>query len=486
MKAQHPVKTVSTLIATLVLTFSHRTSAADQLMIIGDSLSKDHKVEFIALYPDNPKAWDARNWAEILNAERNDRFDLGSTSLYPDLRIQGLEYNFAKPGGTTREYRNFLRQDAAAETETNASSSGEWVWEFLDEWRNTFDDYLLNKSERLVIFLGGNDLALGNSDPDANPVVNGQRRQMDYHTLWNNDGTVLSDPSVLMASIRKNYKSIAQYVRNTRDSDIPTVLVSIPHVGFTPKIQTESPTDPVKTARISAAIETLNAELKTFAQENNIAFADVYPLTKDFLTQPFYIGGVEFSKVPDPDAGPRSTFSGDGFHPSTSMHAKVAQIILDAFIDQLGLVQSRLSDREILRDVLKLDPDLGFQEWLAAENVTSSARTAEADPDGDGLKNLLEFALASTDPTRADTAPIITQLTSDNQLQLRWSARPQASGYVRWRVQTSNDLITWSNSSTTVSMTASSASSHDMLASVPVSPITTPHQFVRLVAQVAP
>ena len=74
--------------------------AGEKVLVTGDSLTKEYRSEFPALYPSNPAAWEARNWIEILDARRHDHFDLGSWSVYPDLRLTGHEFNWAKPGGT--------------------------------------------------------------------------------------------------------------------------------------------------------------------------------------------------------------------------------------------------------------------------------------------------------------------------------------------------------------------------------------------------
>jgi hypothetical protein len=98
-----------------VLALVAPAESGEHVLVIGDSLSKEYGVEFKGLYPDHPDAWEARNWCEILDAERNSMFDLGSFGVFADFRATGHEFNVAKPGGTAREYRNFLRQDDAAE-----------------------------------------------------------------------------------------------------------------------------------------------------------------------------------------------------------------------------------------------------------------------------------------------------------------------------------------------------------------------------------
>jgi hypothetical protein len=82
--------------------------AAQQCLVIGDSLTKEYEVEFPVLYPQNRDAWDSRNWIEILHEERNAWFDQGSFSAYYDVRITGHKHNWAFPGATTSEIRSYL------------------------------------------------------------------------------------------------------------------------------------------------------------------------------------------------------------------------------------------------------------------------------------------------------------------------------------------------------------------------------------------
>ena len=84
------------------------SQAAQQCLVLGDSLSKEYEVEFPVLYPEQRKAWEARNWTEILHEWRQNWFDEGSFSVYYDVRIVGHKHNWAFPGATTQELRNAL------------------------------------------------------------------------------------------------------------------------------------------------------------------------------------------------------------------------------------------------------------------------------------------------------------------------------------------------------------------------------------------
>ncbi|MDB6004940.1 MAG: hypothetical protein JWR15_1927, partial [Prosthecobacter sp.] len=250
------------------------TLRAEQCLVIGDSLTKEYQAEFPALFPNNPASWQARNWIEILHQHRTGWFDIGTWSVYSDPRLTGHRFNWAFPGATTTEIRNQLSS----------------IYNFW--WTNTLKSQLRTDVQRVVIFAGGNDA------------------DSYYANLYN--GTV--DASVTNTTLG-NLQWIISYVRAVNPT-VPIVLVSVPHVGCTPKIQQGYPTDPVKTARVSAAMDALNASLAAHAQSQNIGFVPgVYDFTKALITQSLRIKGIEFYRVADADSRPRYVYAGDGFHP---------------------------------------------------------------------------------------------------------------------------------------------------------------------------
>ena len=124
---------------------------------------------------------------------------------------------------------------------------------------------------------------------------------------------------------------LVDYVRAVRPS-LQIVLVAVPHLGCAPKVQASHPTDAVKTGRVTAALDSLNAQLAALATTRGIGFAGgIYDFTKSLITDNFVIGGVTIIKKADANARNTYAFSGDGFHPGTSAQARVAQIILDTF-----------------------------------------------------------------------------------------------------------------------------------------------------------
>lgn len=379
---------------------------AAQCLVIGDSLTKEYEVEFPLLFPQNPASWDSRNWIEILHERRNAWFDLGEFDGYPDPRLTGHEHNWAFPGATTAEIKNQL-------------SSLQNFW-----WIDEFEDQLTGTADRVVIFAGGNDV-----DSYYGQIYNG------------------ASAATYINKTRDNLKWIVDYVRSVKSS-LPIVLVSVPHLGCSPDVQRQWPTDAVKTARVTAALDSLNSQLAAYAQSKNIGFAPgVYQMTKDIIANPFRIGGIEFYRQADADSRPRYVFSGDGFHPATSAQAKIAQMVIEAFRTKYPTVQiTPLTDYEINTNILGLNADVPFQEWVANQGLPPGQNGLLDDPDGDGLNNALEFILEGSSPWVSTPQLLQPEVeTVGNQKLFTWTyrLRPEAAEWGPSRLQQSVDLKTW-------------------------------------------
>lgn len=305
---------MKTALLTCLLLGAAALLRAEQCLVIGDSLSKEYEVEFPALYPRQPAAWKSRNWAEILHERRGAWFDLGRWRAFADPRLIGHEHNWAFPGATTSQIRTQL-------------SALRNIW-----WTRELQGQIRSAAERVVIFAGGNDV-----DSWYPAVYNG------------------AAAGRYVNATRDNLQWIVDYVRRVRGT-VPIALVSVPHVGCTPDIQRTHPTDRVKTGRVTAALDSLNAQLALFARQRGIAFVPgVYEMTRAMISQPLVIGGRALISAADPDARAEYVFSGDGFHPATGPQAKIAQMIADAFRSRYPRpVISTLTDAEILNDILRL------------------------------------------------------------------------------------------------------------------------------------
>lgn len=363
---------------------------AEQCLVIGDSLTKEYEAEFPGLYPNNPASWQARNWIEILHQHRTDWFDLGTWSGYWDVRATGHRYNWALPGATTTEMRDILWNG----------------W-----WTGTMEDQIRNEVERVVIFAGGNDA------------------DSYYADLYNG----LVGPEVTNTTLA-NIQWMVDRVRTVR-AFVPIVLVSVPHVGCSPKVQQGYPTDPVKTARVTAAMDQLNASLAAFAQSRGIGFVPgVYEFTKQIITEPFRIRGIEFYRVADADARTRYAFSGDGFHPNTCAHARIAQMVVDEFNRVYPTPIAPLDDYYVIDTVLGLDPDTPYQEWMAANGQSGGF---DQDSDGDGIANGMEFALNQS----AMPMPVV----QNGALMLSYTPNPVFTEWGTLKAQSSPNLVNWTD-----------------------------------------
>ncbi|MDZ4401569.1 GDSL-type esterase/lipase family protein [Prosthecobacter sp.] len=379
-----------------------RPIQAEQCLVLGDSLTKEYEAEFPGLYPQNPAAWQARNWIEILHQHRTDWFDTGTWDVYADARATGHAHNWALPGATTGEIKSIL---------TNF---------FNQWWVNSLKNHIRYDVERVVIFAGGNDA------------------DSYYANLYNG----LVGPEVTNPTL-SNLQWLVGWVRDL-NATVPIMLVSIPHVGCTPKIQQGYPTDVVKTARVSTAMDALNASLASYAQSQGIGFAPgVYEFTKALITQPFRIKGIEFYRVADADAGTRYAFSGDGFHPNTCAHTKIAQLIVEAFNSKYPSTPiSPLDDDYIITNVLGLDPNIPFNEWMISQGSTGAFHD---DSDGDGVPNLLEFALEGFAADHADTANLPQPVMQSGALTLTYRPRVVFTEWGSLKAQSSPDLATWTD-----------------------------------------
>jgi hypothetical protein len=119
-----------------------------------------------------------------------------------------------------------------------------------------------------------------------------------------------------------------------------------------------------------------------------------------------------------------------------------------------------------------------YELWTAA-NPTFAALPAEqraplADPDGDGIPNLLEYALG-TDPASASDRPEVIVDTSGNHLTLSFT--PENIAGVRFIIEASSDLSDWSQTEdVTDLLTAGQPYTHQDSADLS----TNPRRFLRL------
>lgn len=105
-------------------------------------------------------------------------------------------------------------------------------------------------------------------------------------------------------------------------------------------------------------------------------------------------------------------------------------------------------------------PETPLQAWRrthfgSTENVGTGADAA--DPDGDGLSNLVEYALGTV-PTSSGqgNGPVMTPkpLVASDRLKFVFSLPAEAPSDLTYRVRVSDDMITWTTLATKVGTTA--------------------------------
>jgi lysophospholipase L1-like esterase len=404
---------LTTLCTALVLQTSP-VSAADQIVTLGDSLTFAYEAEFgfaieiqtgliTSEILGDGFGPDVRNWIEILGdpALRNQYFDLGTrdsielqTFLFP-ARYETLffrqEYNWAVPGYRIDQLRRFVSGEATITEILGENPEFATLQTALDNSDFTDDDFAVadlvtqiqSTAERVVLFIGGND-------------VNGI-----YGTIY--DG---GDPGTFTADFIDDATFIIDWIQG-HNVNIPIVLASVPHVGITPDVQSRFPTDPVKTARVTAVLVDLDGQLAALAASRGIGYADLFSTTLTLLDpNPLCIHGLPFTNDGSADGDTDHVWlNGElsfNFHPNTSAQALIANAIIDAFNATYDSGIAPLTATEILGGLLAKSPseiDLPFADWMTSHGLPGASESD--DSDRDLLPAGLEFALG-LDPTVHD------------------------------------------------------------------------------------
>jgi lysophospholipase L1-like esterase len=385
-------------------------------VVIGDSLSAEY-ASVLDGFPipgvDDPTAyaavtvegWESMSWVEILGRLRPGLIHLGDyrSSLvgWGDLRFGGYEYNFASPGFTASQWADIVTSSLFSNPQ------------FL-LYRRTLEKVLREQADQVVIWLGGNEF------------------RGRYGHLY--DG---ADPTGLLAELRQDLTAVVDFVQAQR-ADLQIVLVTIPDLGFSPDKQSAHP-DPGGQARVTAATAQANAAVQELAVARGLALADVFEWTGRLMAGEITsFGAVDLLPGEHPDNHPRYHFTRDGLHPNTSLQVVIARIMLDAFRQTYGSQAPEITDGEALA-LLGLDPDLPYWEWIAWAGGIDDAM--DADSDGDGHRNLVEYALGM-DPTRADEPPVSWQAAA-GALEVHWAVDLARSRHVQVTPESSGDLRHW-------------------------------------------
>ena len=349
------------LAATLTMIFTPLLLAEPKkILVIGDSQSEEYRFEVPFSAPaSDPFDSNTKNWIELLAEHRPEEVNFGeyrrNLLSYPDVRDAGFEYNWSIPGALTDTWIEVLNSSI-----------------FNDQEYLTSKVTLLGQIDQMdavVIFLGGNDM---------NTV---------YSRLHRNE-----PPPNWPAGVIAQMEEIIDIIQ-AEDSSIPIIVGNFPDVGGTEKRKLDFP-DKEGRELASQYIAGANSLLKTMLDARGIPVFEVTRVTTDLISdQPFRLGNVELLPFGNPENPLRNLLCRDGFHPSTSTQARLANMIILALNEAAGWSLTPFPDQEILTTILGLDPtiDDDYLAWIGGFQVSNTSLVA--DPDRDGLDNLGEFAL---------------------------------------------------------------------------------------------
>jgi|GEM_PF-745814 len=411
-----------------------------RMLVIGDSLSDEYgAVADLAdipllspllggsVYPqpdppsDNPRAF---NWPELLSIKRGSEVDFGPAGTWSsyftggtsgDLRLKGYERNFAIVGTTTFNWVILLGTEDPPPFDLPGDDFPLNLLYY--ETRTSLLEELPN-ADVVVIMLGGNDL------------------KNDYNDLFND-----AEPATFFSTVVARLSNIHAFLRSRRPG-VPIVVATVPDVGATPNLHDVYDV-PAQQATTRAKIAAMNESIAgTFAAKPATAVARVDRLTDEILDivlgvepGPFDLNGTPFVIGGDPANPPDHLFCKDTFHPGTAAQALIANEIIEA-IHSLGLGPiTPFSHREILGELLGLDPDQPYLDWIAGYDLSLTGM--DEDPDGDGLPSLVEMGLGT--PPDAVSPP----LWGDGATGLSWTPDPDALRYLRLDAEESTDLLLW-------------------------------------------
>jgi lysophospholipase L1-like esterase len=389
------------LLAVLLVSWSVVNATAQlKLLAIGDSLTEEYVFEVPFSAPDSdPFNANTKNWVEILANRRPAQFSIGSyagiVGSYPDLRNGGYKYNYGVPSLTAEKWVRVVQSGLFQDPEFYTT-------------KLALIRHLEDEVDVALIVLGGNDL------------------KTDYSGIFNDPA-----PPVLLAETVANLRIIHDFVR-AQNASLPIVIATAPDIGATPDVA-DKYTDPVLRARARARIADMNAAIIALAASKGATVMRVDTLTDRIFDQiPLNLNGTVFSLIPHPENPPTHMFCKDGFHPATLGQALIAGLAVQAINQAIGsTLIPPLANREILGNVLGLNPDQPYLDWAAAAGASG---TMADDPERDGLPNLAEFLLGS----QPDLADSPLRFTADHTLTFK--PDPLALRFAALRVEDSVTL----------------------------------------------
>ena len=275
-------------------------------------------------------------------------------------------------------------------------------------FRIPLDQQLRTNTERVVIWLGTNDLR------EKYGAIYAEKDATKRATLTN----------TLRDQLIDDLERIIDRVQKL-NSKAEIVVGNLPDLGATPKMIENFPNDPpgeglpADTPRekfrgwVTTATETINTAIAALVEEKEAALADIYPITKNLIAKkPFFYGAIEFKAAQDAEGAlipvdthndPHYLFTRDGFHPNTALQIQIARTFIRAFNAGYESGGPVITQAEALK-LLKIKPREPFLKWINPETPWVPALNDTrilGDQDGDGMTNLFEYAF-DTNPAESN------------------------------------------------------------------------------------
>jgi lysophospholipase L1-like esterase len=376
-------------------------------------MTEEYAFELTFSAPDSDETnANVRNWPELLRLFRPTEATLGpyesTGGAYLDLRNAGHEWNFGIPGTNTRNWVNLL----------SGNPGNDPLGPFYSITKSELEDQIW-LAQVVVILVGSNDL------------------KQDYNDIFND-----TEPANYFDALLDRLNFIYAWVNNSRGSTArpPIIVCTLPDVGATPQISSIY-NIPAKQVSTRAKIAAFNQSILTWAAGKTInppVVARIDLLTdRLFDEQPFQLNGTIFTLPGHPENPPTRVFCKDGFHIATMAQALVANEIMAAINTRLGTNLTPFANREILQNMLGLNPDQPYLTWISEAGLPGSPM--DADPDRDGLPNVAEYALGT--PPGSFSRPFTGSFAPGHSFS--WHPDPIGLRFVSLVPEESINLTTW-------------------------------------------
>jgi lysophospholipase L1-like esterase len=386
-----------------------------RILAIGDSMTEEYAYELTFSAPDSSQFnANVRSWPELLRLYRPTEATLGpfeaTGGSYLDLRNAGHEWNFGIPGMTLIFWKNLLYNTPSNDDDEQVLSLGYGLT------RDELEEQLPS-AQVVVILLGANDL------------------KKEYNDIFNNTEA----PNYFNDLVNNRLNLIYAWVRFLRPN-VPIVVCTVPDVGATPQIS-GTYNIPEKQASTRAKIAAFNQSIIDWAASkttNPPAIARIDRLTdRLFDEHPFHLNGTVFTLPGHPENPPLRVFCKDGFHIATMAQALVANEIMATINAKMGTNLTLFSNREIIDDLLGLNPDQPYLTWISSAGLPGSPM--DADPDYDGVPNVAEYALGT--PPGSFSSPFTGSFAPGRSLS--WHPDPVGLRFATLVPEESTNLTTW-------------------------------------------